>query len=184
MNPAANRHHSELGPLRRRFWISLALFLGAALLCSSQLRVRFTLEKSRAELLKAQAGLAQLRLASAQRQAALEALRSQYGSGEAGASVEQLLYGRIDALRERFRPDELTISGIEKRGDEVSLKYSFRFVNPSFDDFLNALCHLEGSGFPLTMVDSVSVHHALADGKDLLSCTVNGVVLGFQGRLP
>ena len=180
-NGTGNGAQLDLAAATRRFWLALLIFLVCALICAAQARARITLEKTREGLLRAQEGLALLRQGSAARSAALTGFRNQYQ--QAGLSPEQLLYRRLDALKGELAPDDLTLSQLEKKGEQVSLQYSFNFINPPLDRFLNALCLLEGSAFPLTVVHSVSIARAATDGREVLSCTVNGTLLAFpEGR--
>ncbi len=183
MRRSAIREETGLAMLKKRFWCALALLFCLALACAIQARTRLGLERTRAELLKAGTGLTRVRQAGAARREALASFRPPPEAAQAHASVEKLLYGGVDRLQARFRPDDLTVSSIERKGDRVSLQYSFTFLNPSFDDFLNAVSSLEGTGFPLTLVDSVSIARA-EGGKGALNCTVNGTVLAFAGDRP
>jgi hypothetical protein len=127
-------------------------------------------------LVRAEAGLARLREASTNRKKTLETLKTFYAQGDR-TSAERVIYGKIDELNARLRPDDLTISAIEKKGDEISLQYSFKFINPNFNEFLNNISYLESSIFPLTLVSAVAVAQADVGGKNVISCSINGKVL-------
>lgn len=167
---------TDISPLRKRFWIAVVFLLITAVLCVSQIRSRRVLEKTRIELLKAKAGLVLLRETSKQRKHAVETLKAMYTQGSR-TSAERLVYGKIDELSARLKPDDVTISAIESKGDEVSLQFVFKFINPNHTDFLNNISYLEGNVFPLTMVSAVSITRTETDGKSVLTCSVTGRVL-------
>jgi len=167
----------DIRPLKLRFWIAATLLLVTALACASQTRNRRLLEQTQEGLLRAKAGLTRVREARATRANDLSALKAQYSQSAAGSSAERLLYGRVDELKARFRPDDLTISPIERKGGELSLQYSLRFINPNYDDFLNAVAYLDGAVFPLTLVSAVAITQADAGGRGVVTCTVSGQLL-------
>jgi hypothetical protein len=178
-----SRYESDIGPLKKRFWIAAGLLLLAAMICISQIRNRLLQEKTRSELVRAKAGLALLREASVNRKQALDMLKAMYMQG-ASSSSERLIYGKIDELSARLKPDDVTFSTIERKEGEVSLQFSFKFINPNYNDFLNNVSYLEGSVFPLTMVSAVAITQAEVAGKSVLSCSITGKVLTSESRKP
>jgi hypothetical protein len=168
---------TDIKPLQKRFWIVTTLLLLVAIACVSQIRNRRLLEKTHTELLKARVGLGKVRDASANRKTVLATLKSQYMQKTGGTSPERLIYGKIDELKARLNPDDVTIGAIEKKEGEVSLQYTFKFTNPNYNDFLNTVSYLEGSVFPLTVVSTVAITQADAGGKGVLSGTVNGKII-------
>ena len=179
-----SRYETDIAPLKRRFCFAAALFLVTAMACVSQIRSRRLLEKTHDELVRAKAGLVRVREAGATRRNTLEMLKNLQMHGAANTSAERRIYGKIDELNTRLKPDELTISAIERKGDEVLLQYSFKFINPNYNDFLNTVNYLEGSVFPLTTVNAVAITQAEAGGKKMLACSVNGKVLTSEKQKP
>jgi hypothetical protein len=178
-----SRYEADILPLKKRFWIAAGLLLVVAIICVSQIRNRRLLEKTRSELVRAKTGLTVLREASANRKQALDALKAMYMQG-AKTSPERLIYGKIDELSARLKPDDVTFSAIEKKADEVSLQFSFKFINPNYNDFLNNVSYLEGSTFPVTMVSAVAIKQADVGGKPVLSCSITGKVLTSEKSKP
>lgn len=169
-------YRTDISPLNKRFLVAAVMFLVSAMICVGQIRSRRLLEKTRDELLRAKAGFSQLQQATKDRRNALETLKSMYAHG-AHTSAERIIYGKIDELNALLRPSNMTISTIERKGDEVSLQYSFKFVNPDYNDFLNNIGYLEGSVFPLTVVSAVAIMKAEIDGRSVLSCSIDGKVM-------
>ena len=176
MDLIQDRYQSALRPAQLRFRKALGLFLIAALACISQLRTSRNLEQTRAELTRAGSGLARVRLANQDANRDLAILQAGYARGAAGQSAERLIYGRLDQLKSRFRPDRLTISALQRKGGELSLQYSLQFDNPDYDEFLNLVSYLEMASFPFSPVDSVTLAGGRANRGKVL-CTVSGKLL-------
>jgi hypothetical protein len=177
-------YETDIKPLKKRFWVAAVLVLVVATVSVSLIRTRRLLEKTQSEMLKAKSGLTRVREASANRTTVLATLKSQYMQNAGATSPERLVYGKIDELKARLNPDDVTISAIEKKEGEVSLQYSFKFTNPNYNDFLNTVSYLEGSVFPLTVVNSVAISQADAAGKGALSGTVSGRVVTSEKIKP
>ena len=177
MNLTPDRYQSALRPAQLRFRQALGLFLVAALACISQLRTGRNLEHTRAELTRARTGLARVRAANHNASQDLAILQAGFAQGADGQSAERLIYGRIDELKSRFRPDQLTISALERRGGELSLQYTLQFDNPDYNEFLNLVGYLERAAFPFSPVDSVTLAGDRANRGKTISCTVSGKLL-------
>jgi hypothetical protein len=179
-----SKYEADITPLIRRFWIATALLLIAAIVCVALTRTRRLMEKTHDGLLKARAGLGRVREAGESREKALATLKTLYMQSSAGTSPERLIYAKIDELNTRLRPDDMTISAIEKKGGEVSLQYTFKFINPNYNELLNNVSYLGGNIFPLTTVSTVTIAQAEAGGKSVLNCTVTGKVLTSEKNGP
>jgi hypothetical protein len=177
MSLIINRYEMDIIPLKKRFWIAAGLLLLMVMVFASQIRTRLRMEKTHAELIRAKAGLARVQEATANRKKALEILKTVYMMGITNVSDERLLYGKIEELKFRLGPDDMTISAIEKKGGEVSLPFTLTFINPNYSDFLNTISYLEGTVFPFTQVSAIAVTQAEAGGKGVVSCTINGKIL-------
>lgn len=184
MIPNMSRYEADIIPVNKRFRIAVALFLVTALACAGMSRARKQLEATHDNLIKAKAGLAKVREANQNRRNALGILKTEYLLGETNISDERLLYGKMDDLKARLRPDDLTISPIERKSGEVSLPYTLKFVNPDYNDFLNTISYLEGTVFPFTVVNSVAIIRAEAGGKGVVSFTINGRVVTSESKKP
>lgn len=172
-----SKYEADLTPLIRRFCIATALLLIAAVLCVGLTRTRRLLEKTHDDLLKARAGLGRVREASESREKALATLKTLYMQTAANRSPERLIYAKVDELTARLRPDDQSISAITRAGGEVSLQYTFKFINPNYNEFLNTVSYLGGNIFPLTTVSTVVIAQSEAGGKSVLNCTVTGKIL-------
>lgn len=177
MNHAAGRYEAAIRPLKRRLLMATALFLVLATACAFQERERRKLEKTHKELARAKDGLARVREATRNRREALAALRSQLGQELESNSPERLIYGRIDEIKTRFKPDDMAITAMEKKGGDASIQYTLKFNNSNYCDFLNAVGYLQRTVFPFTPVDSITVSQGELNGKGIVAFTVNGKVL-------
>jgi hypothetical protein len=170
-------YEADITPLIKRFCITTALVLIVAMLCVALTRTRRLMEKTHDGLLKAKAGLGRVREASESREKALATLKTLYMQSASGTSPERQIYAKVDELTSRLKPDDLTFSAIEKKGVEVSLQYTFKFINPNYNEFLNIVSYLGGNIFPLTTVGTVTIAQSEAGVKSVLNCTVTGKVL-------
>lgn len=179
-----SRYEADIILVNKRFRIAVALFLVAALACTWLSRTRKQMELTHGNLLKAKAGLAKVRDANQNRRTALGILKTEYLLGETNVSDDRLLYGKMDELRGRLKPDDLTVATIERKNGEVSLPYTLKFLNPDYNDFLNTISYLEGTVFPFTLVNSVSIARAESGGKGAVSFTINGKVVTSESKKP
>ncbi|MBI2353987.1 MAG: hypothetical protein HYV06_02970 [Deltaproteobacteria bacterium] len=184
MNLVTNRYENAIKPLKRRFWIGAALFIVLSTACAAQERERRKLEKTHKELVRAKDGLARVRQAILNRKHSLETLRTQLGQGVEKSSSERLIYGRIDDIQSRLKPDDISITAMEKKGGDASLQYTLKFTNTSYSNFINAVCYLQQTVFPFTPVDSITVSQAEVNGRGVVAFTVVGKVLSLDRGLP
>ena len=164
--------------------MAAALLLGMAIVCVSQLRSRLLLEKTLESLTRAQSGLAHVKEANTNRRHALTALQSQFGQGAQNSSPEMVLYGKIDEIKARLNPDDMTITSVEKKGGEASLQYTLSFNTTDFNTLLNAVSYLYGSLFPLAPVSSVVITHSETSGTTGVSAKVAGKVISIEKTNP
>jgi hypothetical protein len=179
-----NGLETEVRQLKKRYWMALALFFISSMVCVSLLRTMQVQEKTNRELLRASDGLKLLKGVNINRRMSLAQLKSHFLADGKNASVEKLIYARIDDLKTRFKPNDLTIASIEKKGEEVTLNYTLKFLNPDFNYFLNTVNALEEIDYPLTVVSSVSITRSAAKDGNVLSCAVSGKVLAFSDNSP
>lgn len=184
MNEITTTYEGSLKPFKMRFFMAAALFLAVALAGVSQQRSRLTLEKSRDGLSRAQNGLARVKEANTNRKHALTVLKSQYGEGVKNSSPEMVLYGKIEEIKARLNPDDMTITAVEKKSGEASLQYSLTFRNPDFNTLLNAVSYLHGAVFPLSPVSSVVAAQSEASGAGGISFKVSGRVITIEKTKP
>ncbi len=184
MTHIASRYESDLKPLKMRFFIAAALLLIVAIASVRQLRSRILLEQLSADLIRAQSGLARVKEANANRRRALTALQSQLSQFAQNSSPEMVLYRKIDEIKARLSPDNMTIGAVEKKGGEASLPYSLVFNNPDFNNLLNAVSYLHGAVFPLSPVSSVAIMRSDPSGTGEGSFTISGKVITSEKTKP
>ena len=165
-----------------RFWISAALFLIVAVICSNQVRSWRLQEKTYKDLVRAKAGLAKLREASKNRKMALDKLKAQPVDNNDNKTPEMLVYWKLDEIKERLRTDELTVAAIEKKGDMASIPYILKFNNHSYHEFINAIRYLQKSSSPWTPVNSITISQSTAPGKGPVVFTIAGKVLANKSK--
>jgi len=184
MNPIESRYENDLKPLKKRFFITALLFLIAAITFVTLQRNRRQLEKTFDNLTRAQVGLTRVKEANANRRQVLTALKSQFGHGTQNISPEMVLYGKIDEIKARLNPNDMTIATVEKKGGEASLQYTLAFSNQDFNNLLNAINYLHGSVFPLAPVNSVAITQSEAKGSGEASFKVTGKVITSEKIKP
>ena len=184
MTLVPNRYESALKPLKVRFFIAAALLLIVGIACAAQLRNRLLLEKTSAELTRAQSGLVRVKAASANRRQVLTALQSQLGQGVQKSSPEMILYGKVDELKTHLNPDDMTITAVERKGGEASLQYTLTFGNADFNHLLNSVNYLQSAVFPLTPVNFIAVTQSESKGTTGVSFKVTGKVITSEKMKP
>jgi type II secretory pathway pseudopilin PulG len=174
MNRTAGRYDSGIKPQKRFFWIAAFLCLAVATLWTDQ-------KRSRRIQLRAQDGLSLVRQATENRRDVLASLRKALPEEPGNDSPEGLIYGRIDQINARLKPDEMTIATLERRGGELSLQYTLLFVDPGYCELLNAVGYLQQGTFLFTPVNSLAVSR---NGKGGISYVIKGTVLLPEGSRP
>ena len=181
---AHGRYERDIRPLKRVFLITAVLFLALATTFAVQEKNRRVKEKTLAELARAREGLSRVKEAAMNRRRALTALKSQLVTNMESNSPERLIYGKIDELKARLKPDDMTIGTLKKEGGDVSLPFTLKFTNPNYCDLLNAVGHLQHEVFPFTPVNSIAIAQGEHDGKGVVEYTIDGTVLTIERRNP
>ena len=177
MNPTIDRYELGLKPLKLRFLIAAALFLALAATVAVHERNRRVLEKTDGELTRAKGGLAQVKEASINRRIALTTLKSQLFKDTETGSPERHIYGKVDEIKERLKPDDMSITALEKKEGTVSLTYTLKFINTNYCELLNAVSYLQQDEFPFAPVNSIALAQAEQNGKGVVEFTITGSVL-------
>jgi len=177
MTPTASRYENDIKRLRKPFLIAAALFLAAATIFASQLRTLRSEQKTYQEHLRAQSGLARVREAVANRRQVLAHPGVAQPRELSASSPDRLIYGRIDDMKARLKPDDMTITVLEKKGGEVSIQYTLTFLNPRYCDLLNNVGYLQRCDYLYTPVNSLAVSQAAVQGRGGVSFLVKGTVL-------
>jgi hypothetical protein len=183
-NGANNRYASDIKPLKRVFLITSVLFLALAATCAVQKRNRRVQERTLGELARAQEGLRRVREAVVNRRQAMVSLKSQLVTGVAASSPERVIYGKIDEIKARLKPDDMTIGTLEKKGGDVSLAFTLKYTNPNYCDLLNAVSHLQEAVFPFTPVNAIAIAQGEQNGRGVVEYTIDGTVLTPERSKP
>ncbi len=184
MNPTIGRYENGLKRPKMLFWIVFLLCLTVTTLWADQQRSRRILEKEYREYLRAQDGQSRVMEAAANRRVVLTALRSALPEEPGSDSPEGLIYGRIDQIKTRLKPDEMTIATLVKKGGELSLQYSLTFIDPGYCDLLNAVAYLRHSTTLFTPVNSLAVSQVEQNGRGGISFIIKGTVVLPEGSKP
>lgn len=163
--------------MKIRFWIAAALFLVVAVACTSLARTRKLQEKTLTDLVRAKAGLVKLREASKNRKEALARLKAQPVDNAENKSPQMLIYWKLDEMKERLRPDDVTVASIEKKGEKVSLPYTLKLNNHSYSEFLDAIRYLQSSSSPWTPVSSIAISQSGDPARRAVIFSIAGKVL-------
>jgi len=184
MNHTNSTYDAYIRPLKVRFWFASALFMVVAVVCVSLARTRQRQERTYADLVRAGEGFDKLKKANANRVQALTTLKAQRGNATEKKSPERLIYGKIDEIRERLRPDDVIVAAIEKKGGEVSLAYTLKFKNQDYSTFLNAISYLQESALPVTTINDITISKGEDSGKSVVLFTITGKVLTSEKSKP
>lgn len=184
MSRTDTQYEIAIRPLKIRFWIAAALFLVVAMAAAQLARTQRLQEKTYSELVRAKGGFDKLKDANSNRRQALAVLKAQLGNRADKNSPESVIYTKLDEIKERLRPDDLTVTAIERKGGEVSLPYTLKFNNYDYNRFLNAISYLQEGILPLTPVHSVTITQADDSGKGMVLFTITGKVLTNQKSKP
>jgi cytoskeletal protein RodZ len=176
MNTIVNSSKASVRFLKMWFFIVAAILLAVAVTWVSQLKQRVILEKTLKELTLAESGLKRIREASANHRKVLAAIQSQFDQNTGKKSQEMILYEKVDEMKTALKPDNLTISRIEKKGGEASLQFTLTFNNLDYPALLNIAGSLHAAVFPLTQVNSIDIKQS--DSK-----TTRGVSFKITGKI-
>jgi hypothetical protein len=184
MTQAPSRYENDIRPLRRPFLIAAGLFLASATIFASQLRTLHSEQRAYQDHLRAQSGLARVREAIANRRLVLAHPGVAQPREVSGSSPDRLIYARIDDMKARLRPDDITITALEKKGGELSIQYTLTFLNPRYCELLNGVGYLQRCDYLYTPVSSLAVSQAAVKGRGGVSFIVKGTVLSPERNSP
>lgn len=178
------QYESDIRPSKMRFYYAAMLFLIVAVACTGLARARRQQEKTLSELVRAKAGFDKLKEANVNRRQALATLKVQLGSSSEKNSPELLIYGKLDEIKARLKPDDVTVAAIERKGGEVTLPYTIKFSNQDYSTFLNAVSYLQESALPLTPVNAITISQTETTGKSGVLFTITGNVRTTEKSKP
>ncbi len=184
MNKSASGYAGVLQPLKVRFFIATTLLLAVAITGTQLYKSRMLLKNTLEGLTKAQSGLALVKEASANRRLLLTTLQTQLGQGSHSSSPEMVLYQKVDDIKARLNPEDMTITAVERKGGEASLLYTLTFNSKDFNNLLNAVNYLHEATFPSSPVSSVAVTQSAAGEKAGVHFKVTGRIVTSEKPKP
>ena len=183
MNQNASGYTDVLKPLKVRFFIAATLLLAVAVTSTQLYKSRTSLKNTLEGLAKAQSGLIRVKEAIANRRLLLTTLQTQLGQGSHSNSPEVILYQKVDEIKARLNPEDMTITAVEKKAGEASLLYTLTFNSKDFNSLLNAINYLHGAVFPSSPVSSVAVTQSAGE-KAGVSFKVTGRIVTSEKPKP
>lgn len=184
MNRTDGRYDRGIKPLKRVFLATTVLFLALAVTLAVLERNHRILKKTHGELVRANDGLARVKEANLNRKQALTTLKAQLVREIETSSPERLIYGKVDEIKAQLKPNDMTITGLEKKGGDISLQYTLKFINPNYCELLNTISRLQQAVFPFTPVTSIVISQTDQGGKGALDFTITGTVQTIEGIKP
>lgn len=179
-----NRYSSALVPLKRFFWVATLLFLILSITFVIKKRERRVLEKTVIELTKANTGLNVVSEGITNRRLVLTTLKAQLAKNNESISPERLIYGKVDEIAAQFRPDDMTITTLERKDGNISLPFTLKFSNTDYCRLLNVSNQLQHSVFPFTPINTITLTQAEKDGKGVVEYTIIGSILTMLRNKP
>jgi len=184
MSLSNNRYEGGLKSLKRIFMAATLLFITLATIFVIAERNRRVLKKTIQELGKANAGLEGVKTAILNRRNALTTIKAQLVPDNEKSSSERQVYGKVDEIIARFEPNDMTITTLERKGENVSLPFTLKFSNPNYSDFLNNVGQMQRSVFPFTPINSIALTQTEQNGKWIVEYTLTGSVLTVDRNGP
>ena len=184
MNQSESGYTDVLKPLKVRFFIAAILLLAVAVTGTQLHKSSMLLKNTLADLAKAQSGLVRVKEASASRRLLLATLQAQLGQRSHSSSPEMVLYQKVDEIKARLNPEDMTITAVEKKGGEASLHYTLTFNSKDFNNLLNAVNYLHEATFPSSPVSSVAVTQSVAGEKVGVHFKVTGSIVMSEKTKP
>lgn len=180
----SGRYDELLKPLRKRFLTGVLLLFIITLLCVYQERTKQLLNKTHKELLRAQDGMSRVKQAIVNRKQALAVFRSQLEKVDDAVSTARIVYSKVDEINAAYRPDEITIGSIEKKGTDVTLSYTLKFVDMDYNRFLTIINELQRGTYPVSQVTSLSIVQSALGGKGAISYSISGILAVIEKVKP
>jgi len=184
MTETEGKYEQNVKPLKICFLITTALVLVLATTIVILKRNHRVLEKTNTELVKAFDGLERVKDANLQRKQSLAAIKAQLAGDIDTSSPENRIYGKIDEITSKLKPDDMTITTLEKKGGNLSLHYTIKFINPQYSVLLNAVSQLQHSVFPFSPVNTIAISQTEQNGKGVLEYTISGSVMTPERAKP
>lgn len=184
MKLESGRYDDLLMTLRRRFVAAAVVLFVMAMVCVYLERTGRQLDKTHKELLRAEAGLSRVKQAAASHRQTLAALKAQFERLDTKSSTARVVYGRVDEIQASYKPDEMSIGSLEKKGNDVSLSYIMKFVDIDYSRFLTIVHELQRGVFPVSQVTSILIGQAPLEGKGSVTFTIHGAITSIEKSQP
>lgn len=184
MKLESGRYDDLLITLRRRFIVMAVILFAVAMFCVYQERTCRQLDKTCKELMRAEAGLSRVKQAAASHRQTLSALKAQFERLDTNASTARVVYGRVDEIQASYKPDDMSIGNLEKKGNDVSLSYIMKFVDIDYSRFLTIVHELQRGVFPVSQVTSVLISQASSEGKGSVTFAIHGAITSIEKSQP
>ncbi|MBF0558694.1 MAG: hypothetical protein HQL08_07940 [Nitrospirae bacterium] len=123
-------------------------------------------------LQKARLNLMQVRDANRLVDSSLSGIKAIVPPGVFSIQPEVALLERIDDMKERAKDAEITVSNIDRKGDEVSLPVTMRSGVRDYTDLVNTVGYLESMRFPFFSITNVSI----TPSQDKLQYDIRGAL--------
>ncbi|MDD5284968.1 MAG: hypothetical protein PHD54_03865 [Desulfuromonadaceae bacterium] len=181
-----NRYQHILKPYKRNFLLATALFLLLSTAFSFQERERrfLQMEKKQRDLIHAKEVLSRIQNATQDRRSALATIKSQFTEDTQKITAARKIYSLVDEIKTRYKPDDMVIDAIEKKGEDVSLNYTLSFSNTDYSALLNSIGQLQRNVFPFTPVESVAISQKEIEGRGVVLNVIKGRIITFEGIKP
>jgi hypothetical protein len=172
---------SDMQTHTRRLAIRLALVITLFAVLSTSLatllRYREALNTLLAHHQVIQRNLAQMRMATNEIRDTIAGFKRLLPNGFDRASSEMLLFTRLDEIKTRLPPGEMTVKTLETREGQLSLEFSYKPATLSYTSLLNTLGQLELLILPYVSIRKVMVENPVAEKPGPLAITVDGILM-------
>jgi hypothetical protein len=88
-----------------------------------------------------------------------------------------LLFTRLDEIKTRLPPGEMTVKTLETREGQLSLEFSYKPATLSYTSLLNTLGQLELLILPYVSIRKVMAENPVAEKPGPLAITVDGILM-------
>ena len=172
---------SDMQTHTRRLAIRLALVITLFAVLSTSLatllRYREALNTLLAHHQVIQRNLVQMRMATNEIRDTIAGFKRLLPNGFDRASSEMLLFTRLDEIKTRLPPGEMTVKTLETREGQLSLEFSYKPATLSYTSLLNTLGQLELLILPYVSIRKVMAENPVAEKPGPLAITVDGILM-------
>jgi hypothetical protein len=117
-----------------------------------------------------------MRDTSASITATLRNLQTLFPADRARLSAEQLLFGKIDDIKLRFRDADMTIGNIETQSSYLAITFALKGVVQNYPLFLDAVGEMERTVLPVVQIKTLNLSQAEVDHTPSITYQVDGLL--------